>query len=115
MSEGEGGAGQAEAQAARAHLQAAQRAQAQVIAGLLREAAAEVGGRALHGAGDLRVAWVSGLRPFPDLPPPRRPFPPLLTALKPGGGGAEANDQTRPTSGATSAPGSILPGSSKES
>lgn len=52
---------------ARAHPQAAQRAQTQKVAGFLSETAAEAGGRALHGAGDLRVAGVSGA-PSPPCP-----------------------------------------------
>lgn len=56
-------------QAARAHLRGAQCAQTQEVAGFLREASAEAGSRALHGAGDLRVAQVSGLRPLPGSSP----------------------------------------------
>lgn len=61
--------GQANAQAAGAHLWDTQCAQAQEVAGLLREASAEAGRRALHGTGDLRVAQVSGLRPLPGPSP----------------------------------------------
>lgn len=98
-----------------AHLQAAQGAEAQEVARLLREALAEAGGGALHGAGDLGAADGSA---GPRAPQPRAPRhrvqPPAhapLTALKPRGGGAEADDQARPASGAASGagPGSILP------
>lgn len=63
------GAGQTQAQATRAHLRDAQRAQAQEVAGFLREASAEAGRPALHGAGDLRDAQVIGLRPLPGPSP----------------------------------------------
>lgn len=56
--------------------------------------------------------------PSPTRPPlpPLIPGPPTsLTALNPRGGGAEADDQARPVSGAVSVPGpgSILPAKSR--
>lgn len=53
-----------------AHLQAAQGAEAQEVARLLREALAEAGGGALHGAGDLGAADGSA---GPRAPQPRAP------------------------------------------